>query len=82
MLSNRRAVVHAISTIVSALQMPSVKQLLNRRYFVNVTSHDGEVGYFSRRQLSFSSDSFGFLLIRTDKPIYKPSQDGTNVYEI
>ncbi|XP_064400639.1 C3 and PZP-like alpha-2-macroglobulin domain-containing protein 8 [Halichondria panicea] len=56
------------------VQMPSISQLQLRRYFITVSSHDGEVTYYSRRQLSFSTNSFGFLLVKTDKPIYKPSQ--------
>ncbi len=56
--------------------MPTISQLQYRRYFISVSSHDGEVNYFSRRQLSFTTDSFGFLLVKADKPIYKPSQQG------
>ena len=56
--------------------MPKVRDLAGRDYFVNVTSPDGSVTYMRRRQLRFSGDDFGFLFVKTDKPIYKPEQEG------
>jgi len=34
------------------------------------------VQYLHRRAVTFGPDSFGFLLVKTDKPIYKPEQEG------
>lgn len=56
--------------------MPSLRDLVGRNYFVNVTSHDGNVAYMRRQQLHFSGNDFGFLFVKTDKPIYKPEQEG------
>ena len=61
--------------------MPRVRELAGRNYYVNVTSPDGELTYMGRRQLYFSSDDFGFLFVKTDKPIYKPEQDGESSVE-
>jgi len=57
-------------------QMPQLSELQGRNYFISVTSHNGSVQYLRRRQLFFNSDSLGFLLVKTDKPIYKPEQEG------
>jgi len=57
------------------VQMPQLSELQGRNYFIGVTSHNGSVQYLRRRQLFFNSDSLGFLLVKTDKPIYKPEQE-------
>ena len=56
--------------------MPTIRDLVGRNYFVNVTSLDGAVAYMGRRQLYFSGNDFGFIFVKTDKPIYKPEQEG------
>ena len=56
--------------------MPTIRDLVGRNYFVNMTSPDGAVAYMGRRQLYFSGNDFGFLFVKTDKPIYKPEQEG------
>ena len=56
--------------------MPTVRELAGRDYFVNVTSPDGSMEYMGRRQLRFSGNDFGFLFVKTDKPIYRPEQEG------
>lgn len=59
--------------------MPTVRDLVGRNYYVNVTSPDDSVTYMSRRQLRFSSNDFGFLFVKPDKPIYKPGQLGESM---
>ena len=56
--------------------MPSVPELAGRNYYVNVTSSSGNITYMNRRQLFFRNEDFGFLFVKTDKPIYKPEQEG------
>ncbi len=46
-------------------QMPPAAAYVGYIYFISISSHDGEVSYYSRRQLS------GFLLVKTDKPSQK-----------
>ena len=60
-------------------QMPSLRELERRNYFISVTSHGGDEEYISRRRIYFNSDSFGFIMVKTDKPIYKPEQSGSGV---
>ena len=60
--------------------MPDLDELEGRDYFVSVTSHNGSIDYLSRQRITFSSSSFGFLLVKTDKPIYKPAQQGAYTY--
>ena len=45
-----------------------------------MTSHEGHNVYFDRRHIEFYEDSFGFIFVKTDKPIYKPSQTGKCPY--
>jgi CD109 antigen len=56
------------------VKLPSLDELTGRRYYISITSHEGRNVYFGRRQINFYQDSFGFMLVKTDKPIYKPSQ--------
>jgi len=65
--------------LASLNQMPSLRELQHRNYYISVTSHEGDEEYISRRRIYFSSDSFGFIMVKTDKPIYKPEQSGSGL---
>ena len=56
--------------------MPGFGSLTDNDYYISVTSDNGSIPYLSWRRLSFSNTDFGFLLLKTDKPIYRPEQDG------
>ena len=56
--------------------MPSLSELKGRQYFISVTSHNKRMQYLSRRRIYFNGNSYGFILVKTDKPIYKPEQTG------
>lgn len=56
--------------------MPSFNELKARRYSVSVGSSTGEE-FLSPHEIYFRHESFGHLLVKTDQPIYKPSQTGT-----
>lgn len=58
-------------------QLPTLTEASSRRYLVSITSHKGTNVYLPRRQLFFNRNDLGFVLLKTDKPIYKPSQTGT-----
>ena len=60
-------------------QMPSLRELERRNYFISVTSHGGDEEYISRRRIYFRSNNFGFIMVKTDKPIYKPEQSGSGL---
>ena len=68
--------VHQLLLLSLSLQMPGLDDLRNRNYFVALLANNGSINFLSQQRISFSGNSFGFLLVKTNKPIYKPSQDG------
>lgn len=65
---------------LSLHQMPSLSEVVSRRYYINLES---DVGVFvNNRQINFYNNQFGHMLVKTDKPIYKPAQTGSCIYNI
>ena len=67
------------NTQLSSYQMPSLCESKGREYYISITSHNGIMQYLSRRRIYFNGNSYGFILVKTDKPIYKPGQTGKEV---
>ena len=61
--------------------MPNLNELYNRRYYLTVSNSEG-FAFLPRTYLNFYGNSFGFLVVKTDKPIYKPSQTGIKIVNI
>ena len=55
--------------------MPDFAEVHSKHYFLSVIGSDGQE-YLNRCSINFPSDAFGHFLVKTDKPIYKPSQSG------
>ena len=67
------------NTQLSSYQMPSLCESKGREYYISITSHNGRMEFLSRRRIYFNGNSYGFILVKTDKPIYKPGQTGKEV---
>ena len=55
--------------------MPDFADIHFKHYLLSVIGSDGKK-YLTRRSINFQSNSFGHILVKTEKPIYKPSQLG------
>ena len=57
--------------------MPELADLPDRQYYLTVSAANGSIIFLKSQYVSLtSSDYRGYLFVKTDKPIYKPSQTG------
>ncbi|CAI8027819.1 Murinoglobulin-1, partial [Geodia barretti] len=58
---------------VLKVQLPSLGELESHRYYISMSSSEGHT-FLNRQFVSFFGESNGHMLVKTDKPIYKPAQ--------
>ena len=61
--------------MIFPVQLPSLGELKSRRYYISMSSSEGHT-FLNRQFVSFFGESNGHMLVKTDKPIYKPAQTG------
>ena len=55
------------------VQLPRHTDLATNEFYLTIRSTLGEM-FMDKQLISFSSNSRGMIVVKTDKPIYKPSQ--------
>jgi prenyltransferase beta subunit len=55
------------------IRLPRHDEVTDREFYISITSSVGET-FVNKRRIFYGGSSRGMLMVRTDKPIYKPEQ--------
>ena len=57
--------------------MPTHKEVVDGKFYIVIESLTGDMTvFYPKQRIYFYTNARGMLMIKTDKPIYKPSQEG------